>query len=111
MQKKRVYIAHPLTSYGCPQSNQDTVTRICQNIAQNEPDVIPISPVHAFQFMDRNGPQDKVIEYCKSLLLMCHEIRFFGEWWKSEGCVQEFAFATENNIPVVQVINCQKEVS
>ena len=98
---RRIYIAHPLTSYGNLERNIQNVHRICKEIAAAESEGVPISPIHAFSFMPREGSQKQVLEYCKSLMVLCDEVRFFGAWWLSEGCIQELMFAKEKNIRVI----------
>lgn len=98
---KFVYIVHPLTTHGIPEINRQRVNDICKQITIETPDVIIISPIHAFSFFQVTGSQDKVIECCKKLIMRCDEIWFFGEWWKSNGCKKELIHAKQLNIPIV----------
>ena len=51
---KSIYVAHPLR--GDVQRNKNAVTDICQNIKAIYPDMLILSPIHAFSFEDVNGP-------------------------------------------------------
>jgi len=86
---KLVYIAHPFTSHGTIAENQQAIDTICRSIVADSPDVVPVSPIHAFGFYDPTGCQDKVIGYCKELLSACSEIWLYGQWRHSKGCRAE----------------------
>ncbi|MBR4401052.1 MAG: hypothetical protein IKT09_05090 [Synergistes sp.] len=94
---KKVYIAHPLrgekpyTEDQC-RKNTQRVTKICNKIFSDFTDVIPISPVHAFSFVEPLGcDQRRVLDCCSGLLDACCELWVFGDdWTSSEGCVFEF---------------------
>ena len=94
---KTVYIAHPLR--GDIENNIQRVNNICQQY-HAEGKIIPISPLHAFGFVDPNGPQELVFEYCRVLLSKCDELWLHGDWIKSEGCRMEVGFANRLGIPV-----------
>lgn len=88
---KRVYIAHPLR--GDVEKNMKEATEICRKIAEDDKDVILVSPLHAFSFLDpETCDQRQVMRCCKKLIDSCDEIRFYGEWWKSEGCREEMLY-------------------
>jgi hypothetical protein len=93
---KLTYIAHPLR--GDIQNNIDRVTEICQALSGY--DIVPLSPIHAFGFIDPTGPQEKVLEYCRRLLATADQMWVYGDWRESEGCMMEIAYARQNNIPV-----------
>ena len=60
---KTAYIAHPLTTYGTLQENINKVTKICQRLsAENE--IIPLSPIHAFGYLDPTGDQTTAMQHC-----------------------------------------------
>lgn len=88
---KKVYIAHPLRGEN-REKNVAEVTKICKKITELFPDVLPVSPIHAFSFLDNCGAEGekKALELCLELLKSCDEIWFFGNWAKSEGCCAEF---------------------
>jgi|GEM_PF-1243385 len=98
---KRAYIAHPLR--GLDQKNgtnndknRQKVTEICREIAnfENEYAVIPVSPLHAFSYLD-DFDQDKVLEFCFELLDSCSELWVFGSWWQSMGVMKEISHALD----------------
>lgn len=88
---KKIYIAHPLRGEN-REKNVAEVTKICKKITELFPDVLPVSPIHAFSFLDNCGAEGekKALELCLELQKSCDEIWFFGNWAKSEGCCAEF---------------------
>jgi len=95
---KAVYVAHPLRDNVT--ENVKKVTKICQGITEKG-GVIPLSPIHAFGFMDPEGEQTFVFNCCLRLLSMVDELWVFGDWRLSEGCRIEVDFARRLGIPVV----------
>lgn len=92
---KKVYIAHPLRGADRAK-NVEEVTRICKKITELFPDVLPISPIHAFSFLDNCGAEGekKALELCLELLKNCDEAWFFGSNWRaSVGCFEEYHVA------------------
>lgn len=108
---KLVYIAHPLTSHGDEKINRKRVNTICKTIMNTEPNIVPISPIHAFSFYPATGSQDKVMQYCKHLLLQCQEIRLYGEWWHSIGCKQEIQIAQQAKITIIPITVPPKHIA
>ena len=100
---KLIYIAHPYTSHGTPEENYQKVDTICKHIINNEPNIVPISPIHTFNFFPPTGDQTQVIKMCLCLLSQCEEIRFYGPWQNSFGCRQEMRHAIENNKPIKEL--------
>lgn len=94
---KKVYIAHPLR--GDVEGNTRKATKICQELTR-EGNVIPFSPLHAFNFLDPKGDQSVAMNCCYTLLKSCDELWLHGNWKNSEGCKLELIFATEHGIPV-----------
>lgn len=88
---KKVYIAHPLRGENRAK-NVEEVTRICKKITELFPDILPISPIHAFSFLDDCGEEGekKALDLCLEMLKNCDEAWFFGKWHESEGCSIEF---------------------
>lgn len=97
---KLVYMAHPLTTYGTIEENQQAIDLICKQIVIDNPDIVPISPIHAFSFYDPAGCQETVINYCKALLSTCQEIWLYGHWRESKGCQVEVEHARKQGIVV-----------
>lgn len=94
---KTVYIAHPLR--GDVEGNVKRATDICKELA-GKGEVIPFSPLHAFNFMDAEGDQTLALRYCFQLLSKVDELWVFGDWEESEGCRMEIVFAMQNKIPI-----------
>mgnify|MGYP001422081633 CR=1 FL=1 len=83
--KKYMYIAHPYR--GNPEKNLQEVTAICRELYANNPNVIPISPIHLFSWMD---PKEGDMEIFYDVIDFCdHNIVFCGDWLGSEGCRME----------------------
>lgn len=99
--QKLVYIAHPLTTHGTIEDNLNRIDIICKNIMTKHPDIVPISPLHAFRFFDeKKEDQEQVMQYCFGLLEACKEIWLFGDWEKSKGCMREVVFSIKNAITI-----------
>lgn len=104
---KRVYIAHPLLgdadrenpNLRIPFENRRKVDLICRDIIEAYPDVMPISPIHAFDFMNV-FERERPLAMCLELLKMADELWVYGDWESSEGCKMEIARAGELGIPV-----------
>lgn len=94
---KAVYIAHPLRGKsGSPEeirANLERIDEIVKNLAAIYPDVLILSPIHAFSFEDVNGPQDWVLGQCLRLIEKADEVWLFGDWRNSSGCVMESVYA------------------
>ena len=88
---KLVYIAHPLRGAE-REKNVQEVTRICQKVSELFPEVLPISPIHAFSFLDNCGAEGErtALGLCLDMINHCTEAWFFGDWQKSVGCKAEY---------------------
>lgn len=88
---KLVYIAHPLRGAE-REKNVAEVTRICRKISELFPEVLPISPIHAFSFLDGCGAEGErtALGLCLEAVKHCDEVWFFGDWRHSEGCKSEY---------------------
>ena len=101
----KAYIAHPFrgtkpyTAEKC-RENMELVSNLCRSIADRD-DVIPISPLHTFCYLDAiKFDQSKALKLCFSLMDGCDEVWMFGDYSNSIGCKAEIAHAAEKNIPV-----------
>jgi len=94
---KKIYVAHP---FGGKKSNKESISHICRELVKYG--VMPISPVHAFGFLNDNVPDErqKAMEYCDELLESCDCVFFFGEWESSEGCCREMDLAKQLFKPI-----------
>ena len=100
---KKAYIAHPLRGarpYSEEQCiiNKERINRICMTIAEKYRDITPVSPVHAFDFLDPlTCDQKLVMKYCCELLNSCGELWLFEGWRLSSGCPKELkSFSARN---------------
>ena len=94
---RRVYIAHPLRGERLDiaevERNVARVTELCRRVAEEHPDVLILSPIHAFDFVSPLGPQDWVMRQCLALLDLADELWVFGDWERSGGCCMEVGHA------------------
>lgn len=94
---KSAYICHPLRGRtGSPEeikSNLERIDEICKNLAAIYPDVLLLSPLHAFSFYDPRGPQEQVLGQCVAMLERADELWVFGDWQESQGCRMEVEYA------------------
>lgn len=95
---RRIYVAHPLRGKD-EQKNRAAVEAICRRLAQ-DPALLPLSPINAFDFCDTAGPQDVPFRLCRDLLSLCDELHLYGRWWESEGCRMELSHALSLGLPV-----------
>ena len=88
---KTIYVAHPLR--GDVRRNFNAVSDICQNLKAIYPDLLILSPIHAFSFESVDGPQGWVLGQCLRLIEKADELWLFGDWRNSSGCVMESVYA------------------
>jgi len=88
---KAVYVSHPLR--GDVQRNFNAVSDICANLKAIYPDLLILSPIHAFSFESVTAPQDWVLGQCLRLIEKADELWLFGDWRNSSGCVMESVYA------------------
>lgn len=101
----RIYVCHPLTTYGEVQDNMRKATEAAWAVARTN--CVPVSPLHAFSFMmGENGElvsRRVIMDNCLSLLKACDQLWAFEGWQYSKGCKQEVMFCFRNKIPVYEV--------
>lgn len=108
---KTIFISHPFSDN--PKEYREKVEKICKDIIKNNPSkeeatennpvILPISPLHLFSFMEEDGDyREKIMEVCYFL------IWFTDETWiyiyglnKSTGQVKENNYALEIDKNVV----------
>jgi hypothetical protein len=71
-----VFIEHPF--HDNPEKNRRIVQRICRDICDNEPDVIPLAPHLALSFLDETTERDRALASCVEIISGCQELRFYG---------------------------------
>ena len=95
---KRVYIIHPFQG---KEENRKKIDQICRAVANMG--FLPVSPVHAFGFLDDNVLEERyqALNLCQELIKDCDQAWLFGDWEKSEGCRIEVRTAKKVGIPIV----------
>ena len=96
MDCERVYIAHPYNGITSREKerldNLEETTMICRKLHEISPLLMPVSPLHAFSFMD-GIDRDQVLDYCYHLIDVCSMVWVFGDWETSEGTIKEIFYA------------------
>lgn len=89
------YIAHPLRGEKPYTDQQVTdnfakINNICRKLVFEKDYIIPISPIHTFNFITPFELDEEVImDFCYSLMNACDEVWVFGDWKNSVGCLME----------------------
>lgn len=94
---KRWYIAHP---YNMQEENKQSVEQIIKQIVKDNPDVLPVSPIHATGFLYAEMEYMDGMELCFELLSMCDELILCPGWEDSRGCKLEKEWAEKHGIPI-----------
>lgn len=104
---RKVYIAHPLRGAN-REKNVEEVTKICKKVVELFPDVIPVSPIHMFSYLDN---ESKVLRFCLETVKECEALWLFGDWEKSTGCGYEHNVAKSKNLVVhdLSPANCERK--
>jgi hypothetical protein len=84
---KRVFISHPYKDD--PKGNKKRVDTICRELARKG-DILPISPLHLFSFMEDDLQRERILRVCFRLIDICDEVWIYGD---SEGCEKERDYA------------------
>jgi hypothetical protein len=63
---------------------------------------MPISPVHAFSYLNDKVPEErqKGLQFCEELVSNAEEIWFFGDFNKSESCMREWDVALQELVTI-----------
>lgn len=103
--KKVIYVSHPYRgktgSIEEINDNLEKINDICRELILTKNDVIVISPIHNYSFMNSNDDQNLILDKCTELLHLCDELWLYGDWINSEGCNYEKEIAKKLNIKVV----------
>jgi len=94
---KRVFISHPYKDD--PKGNKKRVDTICRELAEKD-DILPISPLHLFSFMEDDDNREEILRVCFRLIDICDEVWIYGD---SEGCRREAQYAKSVGKPVRMV--------
>lgn len=95
MSKKTVFISHPYANN--PMANKRTIENICYEIWKNK-DLIPLSPIHLFSFMDDDLDRNKILEVCEYLIDKADLFYLYGN---SVGCLHELNYARKKNKKII----------
>lgn len=94
-----IYISHPYT--GMEVKNRKSAEEIARTLAVKFPHIIFVNPLNAMRHLRNTKiPYDAVLAQCKALLANCNGIIMAGDWKDSKGCMAEFNFAKEMQIPI-----------
>ena len=98
--RKKVYVAHPFTTFGDATSNLQVQGLICKKLFSIGH--IPVSPILTFGTVIPHDEDnyELAMAACFWLLGTCDEVWFFGEWRKSKGCLLEMDRAKALGKPV-----------
>ena len=88
---KKIYVVHP---FQAKKENYQAISNICNRLVAMG--YMPLSPVHAFQFMDDRNPNERetALGFCRELIKFADEVWVFGNWEFSEGCRMEVTEAS-----------------
>jgi hypothetical protein len=87
---KKIFISHPYANN--PEQNKVWVDNICKQALKDG--FLPISPLHAFSYMENDTYRTEIMNVCAMLIAMCDEVWIYG--W-SAGCQQEYAISIAMN--------------
>jgi hypothetical protein len=72
---KKVFISHPYIDD--PDRNILKVNKICKDIIRADEGIIPLSPIHMFEYIDTKDEEEyreEIMEICYSLISIADEI-------------------------------------
>ena len=95
---KWVYIVYPFQE---KEENRKKIDQICRAVANMG--FLPVSPVHAFSFLNDNVLEERhrALNLRQELIKVCDQVWLFGDWRKSEGCRLEVRAAQGAGIPLI----------
>ena len=95
---RRVFISHPYKDD--PKGDKKRADAICRELAERD-DILPISPLHLFSFMENDEKREEILQVCFRLIDICDEVWIYGD---SEGCRREAKYAKNVGKPVKMVM-------
>lgn len=97
---KLVFISHPFSDD--PDLHRQKVDKICRNIMSKRNDILPISPLHLFGFIEEEGDfREDIMDTCYHLIDKCDQLwAYVYDMKKSEGQHKEVRYALDIGIEV-----------
>lgn len=96
---KKVFISHPLSDD--IEEYRKKVNEICKEIMEEHHNILPISPLHLFSFIEEETDdlREEIMKVCYSLIDDCQEVWIYiYDFKKSKGQRKEFVYTLENDI-------------
>lgn len=92
------YMAHP---YGGKAENIEKACDMAEKLADLHPYMAIINPLDNFRYLANFGERD-ILEREKQVLERCDVLIMTGDWKASPGCMGEFSFAYNHDIPIIE---------
>lgn len=91
---KKIFISHPFSDD--PIDNKSKCKLLLEDLHKIYPYVIFISPLHLFDYMEDETPnqREEIMRICYTLIDLSDEIWIYGN---SEGCIKEQMYASSIN--------------
>lgn len=96
MKRIPTFISYPFSSN--PEKNRQDADKICRQILKTHKDILPISPLHLFSYMETDDERENIMNVCYKLIEICPDFWSYG---KSDGCQAELAYATHIHRKIV----------
>ena len=84
---EKIFISHPFADN--PKENKEQIDKICKALL--EKDIVAISPLHLFSYMEDDNNRQEIMETCYNLI----EIYPLMRTKASKGCDEELKYAKE----------------
>lgn len=92
------YMAHP---YGGKAENIEKACDMAEKLADLHPHMAIINPLDNFRHLAYFGERD-ILAREKQVLERCDVLIMTGDWKASPGCMGEFSFAYNHDIPIIE---------
>lgn len=92
------YMAHP---YGGKKVNIEKACDMAEKLADLHPHMAIINPLDNFRYLAYFGERD-ILAREKQVLERCDVLIMTGDWKASPGCMGEFSFAYNHDIPIIE---------
>lgn len=92
------YMAHP---YGGEAENIEKACDMAEKLADLHPYMSIINPLDNFRYLAYFGEMD-ILAREKQVLERCDVLIMTGDWKASPGCMGEFSFAYNHDIPIIE---------